>query len=68
MLRVAIGMDRNHDGAVERVVVKDEGDVVRLELVGEPGADLSLEVYTATERSNMLADQLGATVEIVAAT
>ena len=67
-LRVAIGMDRNHDGAVERVVVKDEGDVVRIELVGAPGADLSLEVYTALERSNMLADQLGATVEIVAAT
>ncbi len=67
MLRVAIGMDRNHDGAVEHLNVKDEGDHVRIELVGEPDADLSLEVYAANARSNMLADQLGATVEIVAA-
>ena len=66
LLRVAIGMDRNHDGAVEHVVVTDEGSQVRLELVGRPGADLSLEVYATIERSNMLADQLGATLEIIA--
>lgn len=65
VLRVAIGMDRNHDGAVERLDIDDDGDHVRIELVGAPGADLSLEAYTATERSNMLADCLGATVEIV---
>jgi exopolyphosphatase/guanosine-5'-triphosphate,3'-diphosphate pyrophosphatase len=66
LLRVAIGMDRNHDGAVEQVIVTDDGDRVRLELVGRPGADLSLEVYATLERSNMLADQLGAALEIIA--
>lgn len=78
LLRVAIGLDRNHDGAVERVDVTtgstdetgstdDGAERVRLTLRGAPDADLSLEVYAAAERSNMLADQLGATVEVVAA-
>lgn len=78
LLRVAIGLDRNHDGAVERVDVTtgftdgtgstdDGAERVRLTLLGAPDEDLSLEVYAAAERSNMLADQLGATVEVVAA-
>lgn len=72
LLRVAIGLDRNHDGAVERVAVTtgftdDGAERVRLTLIGAPDADLSLEVYAAAERSNMLSDQLGATVEVVAA-
>ncbi|MBS1838248.1 MAG: Ppx/GppA family phosphatase [Actinobacteria bacterium] len=64
MLRVAIGMDRNHDGAVDRVVVKDEGGVVRVELVGTAGADLSLESYTASERSGLLSEVLAADIEV----
>jgi len=59
-------MDRNHDGAVERLVVNDEGDVVRIELAGRTGVDLSLEVHAASERSGLLSDLLGATVEVVA--
>ena len=66
LLRIAIGMDRNHDGAVERLVVNDEGDVVRIELAGRTGVDLSLEVHAASERSGLLSDLLGATVEVVA--
>lgn len=66
LLRVAIGMDRNHDRAVERVVVKDEGAVVRIELVGAPDADLSLEVHSASQRSELLAELLDAMVEIEA--
>ena len=62
LLRVAIGLDRNHDGAVERLNVKDEGDVVRIELVGE--GDLPLEAYTATERRGLLAELLDADVVI----
>lgn len=67
LVRVAIGMDRNHDAAVQRVAVVDDGDVVRVGLLGPPDADLALEVHTATERSGLLADLLGATVEITAA-
>ncbi len=62
LLRVAIGLDRNHDGAVERVNVKDEGDVVRVELVGE--GDLGLEAYTAAERRGLLAELLQAELAI----
>jgi exopolyphosphatase/guanosine-5'-triphosphate,3'-diphosphate pyrophosphatase len=68
LLRVAIGMDRNHDAAVDHVNVKDEGDVVRIQPVGEPGADLSLEIYTASERQGLLAELLDADVVIEPAT
>lgn len=67
LVRVAIGMDRNHDRAVERVVVGDEGDLVRIALVGAPGALLPLEVHTATERSTLLGELLDARIEITAA-
>ena len=62
LLRVAIGLDRNHDGAVERLNVKDEGGVVRIELVARTDADLSLETYTASERRGLLAELLDASV------
>jgi exopolyphosphatase/guanosine-5'-triphosphate,3'-diphosphate pyrophosphatase len=62
LLRVAIGLDRNHDAAVERLDVKDEGDVVRVLLFGD--ADLSLEAYTGNERRGLLAELLGAEVVI----
>ena len=69
--RVGHRPDRNHDGAVERVAVTtgftDDGADGCYVHVGAPDADLSLEVYAAAERSNMLSDQLGATVEVVAA-
>ena len=64
MLRVAIGMDRNHDAAVGDVTVRDEGDVVVFELHGEAGVDLSLEQYSAASRSHTLAGHLGATIRV----
>ena len=72
MLRVAIGMDRNHDGAVAQVVV-ELGDgtgaaAVRAALVPrDADADLSLERYSAEARSGQLAGLLGRDVEVVAA-
>ena len=67
ILRIAIGMDRNHDGGVERLDVDDEGDVVRIGVVGRDDADLALETFTAEERAGLLADQLGAAIEFVLA-
>lgn len=64
MLRVAIGIDRNHDAAVDRVEVHDDGERVVLALHGEPGADLSLERYSAASRSQTLAAHLGARIEV----
>jgi exopolyphosphatase/guanosine-5'-triphosphate,3'-diphosphate pyrophosphatase len=66
MLRVAIGMDRNHDGAVEDAVVIDRGDEVVIELHGAPGTDLTLEQYSAASRSQTLGSQLGAVVRVEA--
>jgi len=67
LLRVAIGMDRNHDGAVDHLNVKDEGDRVTVEMVPHDDADLSLERYTASERTGLLAELLGAEVVVTAA-
>ena len=66
LLRVSIGMDRNHDAAVDHVNVKDEGDTVTIAMVGDDDADLALERYTATERVGLLAELLGAEVHVVA--
>jgi exopolyphosphatase/guanosine-5'-triphosphate,3'-diphosphate pyrophosphatase len=67
LLRACIGMDRNHDGAVRHVNVKDEGDVVTIEMVAANGADLSLECYTAAERIGLLAELLDADVRVTPA-
>jgi exopolyphosphatase/guanosine-5'-triphosphate,3'-diphosphate pyrophosphatase len=65
LLRVAIGLDRNHDGAVDDVVVEDRGDAVVMRLVPvEVGADLTLEQYSADHRSSLLSQQLGCEVVV----
>ncbi len=65
LLRVAIGLDRNHDGAVDGVVVEDRGDAVVMRLVPvEPEADLTLEQYSADHRSSLLSQQLGCEVGV----
>jgi exopolyphosphatase/guanosine-5'-triphosphate,3'-diphosphate pyrophosphatase len=65
LLRVAIGLDRNHDGAVDEVVVEDRGDAVAIRLVPvEPDADLTLEQYSADHRSSLLSQQLGCEVVV----
>jgi exopolyphosphatase/guanosine-5'-triphosphate,3'-diphosphate pyrophosphatase len=75
ILRIAIGLDRTHAGLVEHVRVargkKDEGALARpmvIEVIGRPDADLSLELYTAEERKDLLASVLGAPVTVVDAT
>jgi len=65
LLRVAIGMDRNHDGAVEALEVDDAGDVVRVRLVAaDPATDLSLERYSAEARGELLASRLDAKLSV----
>ena len=64
LLRVAIGLDRNHDSAVRSIRVDAEADPVVIELLGEDGADLSLEQYSAADRSGPLADLLGTKVDV----
>lgn len=67
LLRVAIGLDRNHDGAVGEVTVEQSADSVILRLnADDPAADLTLEQYSADHRSSLLATQLGRSVVVEA--
>jgi exopolyphosphatase/guanosine-5'-triphosphate,3'-diphosphate pyrophosphatase len=67
ILRVAIGLDRSHAARVLQVRAGRHGDRLVVEAVGKDGIDVGLEVYTAHERSGLLADVFGLDVEIVAA-
>jgi exopolyphosphatase/guanosine-5'-triphosphate,3'-diphosphate pyrophosphatase len=73
MLRIGIGLDRSHRGKVTGLEVavvgpkKNNGKKRRLSLtpIAEPGADLSLELYSAELRSDLLSDALDMPVEFV---
>jgi exopolyphosphatase/guanosine-5'-triphosphate,3'-diphosphate pyrophosphatase len=64
LLRVAIGLDRSHDGRVERVTVTRGRKKLRIEAVAAPGTDTELELYAAAERAGLLAEALGLPVEL----
>ena len=67
VLRVAIGLDRNHDGAVDQVEVRVEDGRAVLRLVAvEDDGDLTLERYSADHRSSLLSQQLGCEVVVEA--
>lgn len=68
LLRIAIGLDRRHRGWVDDVTVAYRPAEKRLLVeprprTDEPAVDLSLEVFSAQERADLLAEALG--VEIV---
>jgi exopolyphosphatase / guanosine-5'-triphosphate,3'-diphosphate pyrophosphatase len=67
ILRVAIALDRTHDQRVERIGVQVAAEVVRIEAHRRDGADIELELYTANERSALLAEVLDRRIGIVAA-
>jgi exopolyphosphatase / guanosine-5'-triphosphate,3'-diphosphate pyrophosphatase len=72
ILRVAVGLDRNHAARVRSVTCRDgdgrDGDgALVVEVTPEPGADVSLELYAANVRAELLSDALGARVEVVEA-
>ncbi|HEX6165160.1 MAG TPA: Ppx/GppA phosphatase family protein [Acidimicrobiales bacterium] len=68
ILRVAVGLDRNHGARVASVTCRDgpAGELV-VEVTPRPGQDVSLELYAASARAELLADALGAPVEVVEA-
>lgn len=63
MLRIAVGLDRTRESAVRGVRVDDDGSVVRV-LVDAGGSAAELELYSARQRADLLADALGAPVEL----
>jgi exopolyphosphatase/guanosine-5'-triphosphate,3'-diphosphate pyrophosphatase len=65
LLRVADGLDRGHTGVVESVRVHVNGDRVLLQAVPRtPEADLSLECWGATRKSDLLEQLLDRNVVI----
>jgi exopolyphosphatase/guanosine-5'-triphosphate,3'-diphosphate pyrophosphatase len=69
LLRVAIGLDRNHDGAVDRLEVGTDatGRTIVSAVASEhdgSAVDLSLECWSANERVGLLTEVLGASVEV----
>jgi exopolyphosphatase / guanosine-5'-triphosphate,3'-diphosphate pyrophosphatase len=67
MLRVAIGLDRNHGARVHslRCDISDEQLVVRV--TAQPGEDIALELYAADARKGLLEAALGRAIAIVEA-
>ena len=64
LLRVAIGLDRNHDGSVRDVRVAAIDDGVEIRLIPADAGDLAMEVLTAGDRSSLLAELLDGSVEV----
>jgi exopolyphosphatase/guanosine-5'-triphosphate,3'-diphosphate pyrophosphatase len=58
LLRVAIALDRTHAGLVESVRVREADADLVVEVIGAPGADLALELFTAVERRGLLEEVL----------
>ncbi|HSB85099.1 MAG TPA: Ppx/GppA phosphatase family protein [Ilumatobacteraceae bacterium] len=67
ILRVAIGLDRSHDGRVRSVMANVRRGRVVIEAESKRGKEISLELYTANERADLLEEVLGQRVAIVAA-
>ena len=66
LLRVAVGLDRNHAARVASVAAVPGGDgPIVIEVMPVDSQDVSLEMYAATARSGLLAEALGASVEVV---
>jgi exopolyphosphatase / guanosine-5'-triphosphate,3'-diphosphate pyrophosphatase len=66
LLRVAIGLDRSHDGRVGVVDVDRVGDKLVVKATSADGYPLALEVYAAQERVALLAAALNLDIEVVA--
>jgi exopolyphosphatase/guanosine-5'-triphosphate,3'-diphosphate pyrophosphatase len=69
ILRVAVGLDRNHAGRVTGLRCADPGDggPLVIEVEADDGQDVQLDLYAAGERKGLLEDVLGVAIAIVAA-
>lgn len=64
ILRVAIGLDRTHDGRCVDIRLKKKNDSLRLKLYGDDDIDLSLNTYATQERIDLLERSLNLPIEI----
>jgi exopolyphosphatase/guanosine-5'-triphosphate,3'-diphosphate pyrophosphatase len=64
LLRVAIGLDRNHAGRVATVSVHDDGNRLEVRAIAADGEDISLELYAANARKDLLESALDVPVDV----
>jgi exopolyphosphatase/guanosine-5'-triphosphate,3'-diphosphate pyrophosphatase len=64
ILRVAIALDRTSARVVERVDVHANGGRLSIRVAVRPGSDPSLEIYTAQQRKDPLAEALGMKIDV----
>lgn len=64
LLRVAVGLDRNHAARVDHVSCRhgEEDGTLAIEAVPRPDEDVSLELYAADQRKELLETALGVDV------
>ena len=67
LLRVAIGLDRNHASRVADVWVVDDGTGLSIVAEAVPGEDISLELYAAGARKDLLEAVLDVPIEVTEA-
>jgi exopolyphosphatase/guanosine-5'-triphosphate,3'-diphosphate pyrophosphatase len=66
ILRVAVGLDRNHAARVESVAAREgAGGTLTIEATPAAGQDIALELYAANGRADLLSEALSAPVEVV---
>jgi exopolyphosphatase/guanosine-5'-triphosphate,3'-diphosphate pyrophosphatase len=68
LLRIAVGLDRNHAGRVSGLSCRTGADgALMIEVEPAPGTDVSLELYAANQRTDLLSEVIGRPVEVVLA-
>ncbi|MCY3561037.1 MAG: Ppx/GppA phosphatase family protein [bacterium] len=65
ILRIAIALDRTRSGAVESLRAR-VGETLTIRCVTAPAADATVELYTANQRSELLAAATGLAVRVAA--
>jgi exopolyphosphatase/guanosine-5'-triphosphate,3'-diphosphate pyrophosphatase len=65
ILRVAIGLDRTHDGRVENVKVAVSKDDITVIISSSQKLDIDLNVYAANERVSLLEEVFDHKVTVV---
>jgi exopolyphosphatase/guanosine-5'-triphosphate,3'-diphosphate pyrophosphatase len=66
LLRVAVGLDRDHAQRVADLRFAADNGAVVVEVVSRPDQDVTLELFSANQRSELLATALDRPVEVVA--
>ncbi|MEA2590369.1 MAG: exopolyphosphatase / guanosine-5-triphosphate,3-diphosphate pyrophosphatase [Actinomycetota bacterium] len=68
LLRIAIGLDRTHGARVAGVEVEVDDGTLTVTALPRNGADIGLELFSAAERTDLLAEALELSVEVAGAT